>query len=220
MYANKENTMKLVVITNPYDVKNEIEIINRLFSEGLDELHIRKPKYDRVKMKKFIADIDSEYHSKLVLHTHYSLVNVFDIHKIHLGHDWIFNAATNFYLNTVILKGKKVLKSTTITDCKSLYKPIAGINEIMLGPVFAKFTYFTDNQLIKTETLQKALRHSKLPVTALGGVCSQNLEFFKNVGFKGAAMQSNIWKSMDPIESFIEVRDHFIATEQKLRIAV
>jgi thiamine-phosphate pyrophosphorylase len=220
MYPNRENNMKLSIITNPYEVKFESDIINRLFSEGLDELHVRKPEYDRADMKNFINAIDREYHHKLVLHSYYSLVNTFDIHKIHLGHDWIFNSATDMYLNMVILKGKKVSRSMTITNCKSLYKPIAGINELMLGPVFAKFTYNIDNQLISTSDLEKGLRHSKLPVTALGSVSTQTLEFFKNAGFKGAAMQSSIWKSSDPVGAFIEVRDHFIATEHKLRIAV
>lgn len=220
MYRHRENNMKLTVITNPYTVKNETELINRLFAEGLDELHIRKPKFEMADMKKFINKIDRQHHHKLVLHSHFLLVHSFEIHKIHLGHNWIHNLATRLYLDRVILRGKKVSKSITITDAKALYKPIEGIDEVMLGPVFARFTYFTDNQLMKTEELEKALRHSKLPVTALGGVSSQTLEFFKNTGFNGIAMQSSIWKSMDPMASFMEIKEHYTATTRQLRIAV
>jgi thiamine monophosphate synthase len=221
MFKNNNTPMKLVIVTNPYDVKFETSIINRLFSEGLDELHIRKPDYDKKDMKKFINEIDPEYHHKLVLHSFYSLVHTFDIRRIHLAHDWIINAATNLYLNSVILKGKKVSKSMTIVHCDFLYRPIAGINEYMLGPIFTKFSYHVDKQLIPTEDLEKSLRHSKLPVTALGGVSSDNLEFLKSVGFNGLAMQSNIWKNADPVQSFIDVRDHFTTTTyHKLRIAV
>jgi thiamine-phosphate pyrophosphorylase len=220
MHRNHNNPMKLVVITNPYDVKSETKNINQMFRQGLDELHIRKPNYDKEMMRNFIEEIDSEYHHKIVLHSFYSLVNTFDIHQIHLSYDWVINFATNFYLNNIVLKGKKVRKSMTITHCDFLYKPLLGIHELMLGPVFAKFTYNTDNQILKTEEMEKALRHSKLPVTALGGVTSETLEFFKEIGFNGVAMQSSIWKSPDPIESFIEIRDHYNATEHKLRIAV
>jgi len=201
-------------------VKNETSLINRLFDEGLDALHVRKPKINEIDMKKFINEIDPEYHHKLVLHTHYTLVNQFDIDKIHLGHDWVFNFATEMYLNMVTLKGKKVSKSMTITNCAPLYIPVKGINEFLLGPIFARFSYMTDKQLIKSEVLEKALRHSKLPVSAMGGVSTETLEFFKNIGFQGVNMQSSIWKSTDPVAAFAEIRDHYTATTQTLRIAV
>jgi len=78
----------------------------------------------------------------------------------------------------------------------------------------------TDKQLIKSEVLEKALRHSKLPVSAMGGVSTETLEFFKNIGFQGVNMQSSIWKSTDPVAAFAEIRDHYTATTQTLRIAV
>jgi thiamine monophosphate synthase len=220
MYQNQDNPMKLVVITNPYDIKFEIDRINRMFDEGLDELHIRKPECDMSTIKKIISQINKQYHDRIVLHSHYSLVNTFDIHKIHLGHDWIFNFATEFYLNKIILRGKKVSKSMTIGGCSSLYKPIKGINELVLGPVFSRASYTMNNQQIPTDEIEKGLRHSKLPVIALGGVTSQTLEFFKNIGFNGIAIQSGVWKSPDPVEAFLEMRDHYMATQHKLRIAV
>jgi thiamine monophosphate synthase len=220
MYPAQETLMKLVVITNPYDIKFETDRINLMFSEGLDELHIRKPQCDKAGMKKYISQIDRKYHHKIILHSHFSLVNTFDIQKIHLPHDWTFSFFTNLFLDHVILKGKKVSKSLTISGCSSLYKPIKGIDEVVLGPVFARASYTINNQQIETADLEKGLRHSKLPVTALGGVTSQTLEFFKKVGFKGIAIQSGVWKCPDPVASFIEIRDHYLATEHRLRIAV
>jgi thiamine-phosphate pyrophosphorylase len=190
-------------------------------STCLEELHIRKPKCEKEVMIKFISQIDPKFHNRLVLHNNYSLVNTFDIQKIHLSHDWIFNFATNLYLNQIILGGKKISKSTTLVTCSSLYKPIAGINELILGPVFSKYSANITNQLIKTEALEKALRHSKLPVIGLGGVYAESLDFFENVGFKGVAMQSSIWKSMDPVKAFVEMRDRNNARlGQQLRMAV
>ena len=220
MYQFKDSHMKLVVFTNPYDIKFETERINQMFSEGLDELHIRKPKCDRATFKKFISQIERQYHHKIVLHSHFSLVNNFNIQKIHLPHDWISNFVSNFFLDHVILKGKKVSKSITISSCDSLYKPVKGINELLLGPIFAKASYTINNQQIPTADIEKGLRHSKLPITALGGVTSKTLGFFKNVGFNGIAIQSGVWKSSDPVAAFIEIRDHYMATEHKLRIAI
>jgi thiamine-phosphate pyrophosphorylase len=221
MYRFKENQMKLVLITNPYNLKYETDRINLMFKEGLEELHIRKPKCEKEVMKKFISEIDPKFHNRLVLHANYSLVNTFDIKKIHLSHDWIFNFATNLYLNQIILGGKNISKSTTLVTCSSLYKPMVGINELILGPVFSKYSANITNQLIKTEELEKAVRHSKLPVIGLGGVSAQTLDFFENVGFKGVAMQSSIWKSIDPVKAFVEMRDRNNASVgEQLRMAV
>jgi thiamine monophosphate synthase len=196
--------MKLVLITSPYDAKFEADTINRLFREGLHELHLRKPDFDNAAMKKLIGRIDSEYHHKLVLHSHYSLVNTFDIHKIHLGHERMINFATDLYLDRVVLKGKKVLKSLTIAHCDFLYKT-KGINEFMLGPVFDNPSFNVSKQLIPTAELENILHSTSLPVIALGGVTLQTLEFFKTLGFG----------------SFIEMRDHqHSPAEYKLRIAV
>ncbi|MFA4852318.1 MAG: hypothetical protein WC868_02965 [Bacteroidales bacterium] len=43
---NNKNIPKLIVITSPEPVNNEFEIINSLFNEGLECLHVRKPDYD------------------------------------------------------------------------------------------------------------------------------------------------------------------------------
>ena len=220
MFKSQDSPMKLVVISNPYELKFETERINQMFREGLDELHVRRPKCDMATMKKFIKEIDSDFHHKIVLHSHYSLVNTFDIHMIHLPHNWASNAIKTLFLDYLILRGKKVRKSMTIGGCKSLYKPIKGIHELVLGPIFARASYTINNQQIETTKLEKALRHSKLPVIGLGGVSSQTLEFFKNVGFDGIAMQSGVWKTPDPVAAFVEIRDHYVATQQKLRIAV
>jgi len=205
--------MKLSIITNPYDIKFETDTINRFFREGLDELHIRKPKYDTATMTAFIKRIDAQYHDRLVLHTHYSLVNTFNVKKIHLNHKWVVNYFTLLYLDKVILRGKKIIKSKTIPNCTSLYKPTDGIDEYVLGPVFSRATYVLNTQLLQTEELAKGLRHSKLPVTALGGVTSNTMDFFKEVGFKGTALQSAVWKAADPVRAFVEIRDYFMSKE-------
>ena len=213
------NPLKFTLITNPYDVTFETDIINRLFREGLDELHLRKPDYTKDDYMEFIERIDPEHHSKLVLHSYYTLVHNYDIRKIHLNYNWRKNPAMRFFLNQAVLLGKKIRKSTTVNNYKSLYAAKPGIDELIMGPVFSKISNSINNQLVKTETLEKALSHSKVPVIGLGGVGADTLGFFKSVGFDGIALQSSIWRSMDPIKAFIEVRDYDMQVETRLRKA-
>ena len=65
MYSSSK-PMKLVAITSPTRIKFETETINRLFNEGLDELHIHKPQYNKEVMKTFIGEIDFQFHERLV----------------------------------------------------------------------------------------------------------------------------------------------------------
>jgi thiamine-phosphate pyrophosphorylase len=211
------NKLKFTLVTNPDDTRFETETINRLFREGLDELHICKQDYDKDDTRRYIDRIDPEYHNRLVLHSYYTLVHSYNIKKIHVNHTWRKNNALRFMLDNVILMRKDIKKSTTVNNYKALYTPKPGIDELLLGPIFAKASHTINNQLIKTDSLEKALSHSKLPVIGLGGVGKDTLGFFKSVGFDGLVLQSGVWKTIDPVRSFVEFRDHDVQVERRLR---
>jgi thiamine-phosphate pyrophosphorylase len=200
-----QTLMKLVLLTNPYDVKFETDIINRLFREGLDELHIRKPRYSKEQVKAYISKIDAEYHPKLVLHGYYSLANTFEIHRIHIGEEWRKNTLLRFILSRFILRGKMVSKSTTVNSYKSLYNSKEDIQEVMLGPIFSQNSADSFVQLVKLASLAKAIDQSGINIIGIGGVAVETIPFFKQSGFSGVALQSYIWKSMDPVKAFIDM---------------
>lgn len=223
MHTSRNTPMKLVMMTNPTNIKFETETINRLFREGLDELHIHKPDFGKEAYIKFLDNIDSEFHSKLVLHDHYSLVHLYGINKIHVSRNWGNGVMADFILNRIILRGKKVIKTICTSSCVDLYKAVRGEDEIMLGPIFGRSMYMVNNQLFKTEEIARAVRHCKVPVLGIGGASLENIEVFKNAGFAGVVLQKSIWASADPIAAFIELRDkvnEVIEEPQTLRIAI
>ena len=73
----------ILVITPELIVPNETDIINQMFQEVLDLLHIRKPWISRNEMIEFITQIDESFYSQLVLHTHYDLGKEFTISRFH-----------------------------------------------------------------------------------------------------------------------------------------
>jgi thiamine-phosphate pyrophosphorylase len=221
MQTSRNTPMKLVLITNGTSTKFETETINRLFREGLDELHIRKPSLEKKDQIKFIDNIDSDFHSRLVLHDCYSLVHMYNINKIHVSRDWGNGIMSDFILNRMILRGKKVTKSVCVSSCADLYRQVRGQDEVMLGPVFSKSMYMINNQTIKTEDMARAIRNSKIPVLGVGGVSLENIDVFKQAGFSGLVLQKSVWKNADPVRAFIQLRDkvHEVK-EQPLRIAI
>src|SRR5258708_20361056 len=75
--------MQILIISNPLAVKNEPELVNELFEEGLELFHLRKPNYTAVQMLELINKIKPEYHPRVALHGHYSLTEKFNIKRIH-----------------------------------------------------------------------------------------------------------------------------------------
>lgn len=73
----------MIVITNPSQVKNEINILHSLFEEGLSLLHIRKPDFSEAEMAQFIDQIKLEFRNKLVLHNHLHLAENLGIDRFH-----------------------------------------------------------------------------------------------------------------------------------------
>ena len=75
--------MKLVVLTSENSVQNELSVLYQLFDEGLKVLHLRKPNWSLEQTDVFLSQIDTKYHSKIVLHNHYELSEKYDVLGIH-----------------------------------------------------------------------------------------------------------------------------------------
>ncbi len=61
--------MKLIVISNPTEVPNEINLVNKLFENWLEIFHIHKPSYSKEETETFIQKIPQKYHSRIFLHS-------------------------------------------------------------------------------------------------------------------------------------------------------
>lgn len=77
--------MKLIVITLPNFFPGEAEAITTLFRYGLEILHLRKPEADLTEIVKLLDQIPEEYHSRIVIHEHFQLVNQYNLKGIHLN---------------------------------------------------------------------------------------------------------------------------------------
>src|SRR5659263_705692 len=73
----------LVVITNPTAVADEAIIINVLFDEGLEILHVRKPGVAIDEMSALIEQIKPQYLHQVALHQHLEIAGDLGIHRLH-----------------------------------------------------------------------------------------------------------------------------------------
>ena len=77
--------MKWITITSPAFLSGEATFIGKLFSQGLDLLHLRKPEASLEAYKQLLLQIPEQWHSRIVLHEHFELAEEYKLHGIHLN---------------------------------------------------------------------------------------------------------------------------------------
>jgi len=181
----------LVVISNPTSIGGEATIINKLFDEGLEILHLRKPRVPIDEIKQLLQKIKLQYHHKISLHQHHEMAGDFDIKRLHFTE--INRIETS---NEVLIKLKTAnyILSTSIHQVQE-YKNLANtIDYTFFGPVFNSisktgYTAVTAKGFI----FPVQANHSK--VFAIGGIDAINILALKKMQFNGAAVLGSIWQN-------------------------
>ena len=78
--------MKLILMTTPYFFVEEHQILNALFDEGLEILHLRKPETEPVYSERLLTLIPETYRKRIVVHDHFYLKSEYGLKGIHLNH--------------------------------------------------------------------------------------------------------------------------------------
>ena len=77
--------MKLIAITPEQSVEHESTFISAILEHGFDYVHVRKPGYKMSEMRRYVSSIPAQYHNRLKLHSHFSLISEFDIAGLHIN---------------------------------------------------------------------------------------------------------------------------------------
>ncbi|MCF2220515.1 thiamine phosphate synthase [Chryseobacterium sp. PS-8] len=188
----------IVVITPEELVQNETEIINALFKEGLDLLHIRKPFINSEEMKDFIPNIHSEFHHQLVLHSHHDLAERFNISRFHFREIDRQNDLFKSFADRTI--------STSVHDIETFNELSEDWEYAFISPVFPSISKkgHGENSNILCEI--KKRNNSNVKLIALGGIHEKNINEFFNSRVDGVALLGAIWESNEPLDIFRKCR--------------
>jgi thiamine-phosphate pyrophosphorylase len=175
--------MKLTVITHETFFAGEANALNRLFEQGMEALHLRKPVASAAEIRVLLSEIDEKYHSRIVLHDHFSLLESFRLKGVHLNRR---NAERPEHRHLSISR-----------SCHSLdeLKNIDKYNYVFISPIFdsiSKKGYqsaFTREQLLQAK--KEELIHEK--IIALGGISAENISLAATFGFGGVAVVGALW---------------------------
>ncbi|WP_265429398.1 thiamine phosphate synthase [Chryseobacterium sp. YIM B08800] len=193
----------MIIVISPEElVLNETEIINELFQEGLDLLHIRKPFIDQNEMKDFIQKIDSKFYSQLVLHSHYYLAENFNISRFHFRE---IDRKNGLYQSFTDKK-----KSTSVHDIKSFNHLNKEWEYAFISPVFPSISKkgYGENSTILNDI--KKRDNSNVKLIALGGINENNIHQVLDNGVDGVALLGAIWESDKSLNVFGKCRENII----------
>lgn len=189
----------VILISSPSKVSAEAPLINRLFDEGLELCHIRRPNASEKDVRSLIEQIESRYHNKLTLHQHHQLADDYAISRLH------FTEHMRLQLTSVTAEQLKHsgFTLTTSVHCTQSFSQLNGVfSYSFIGPVFnsiSKPGYNAHPEAWNTYP------PANTKAIALGGITANNIHYLKG-HFDGVAVLGAIWCSKSPVDHFLQLR--------------
>jgi thiamine-phosphate pyrophosphorylase len=193
---------KLIVISSPYDLPGEQDIVSALFDAGLETFHLRKPAYTQRQTANFLKRLSPDHVNRIVLHSHWSLAEKYPVMGIH---------------GPSVPKWQAVLGPLTLSrschDMEEMHRAGSQFHYFILSPIFDSiskpgYRAAFDLQRLKQALTCKGEERITTPVYALGGVNSTNIATALEIGFSGVAVLGAVWHGQSgPLDSFNELKE-------------
>lgn len=189
--------MKLIIISPPYNIEGEIELLRYLFDDGLEYFHLRKPGIDSAILEKSLIDyleqLHEKYHDKIILHSNYDLVQKYNLKGMH------------YSKNNLPIRNLNYIKrqSASFHSIDEIEKNKYPFNYVFLSPVFdsiSKQNYKSNFDLTTISNLLKS-NHERVEVIALGGIDENTVLQAYESGFNGVAVLGAVWKTFEETKS-------------------
>lgn len=194
--------MKLIVITTPTFFTEEHEILNALFEEGLEYLHLRKPHTEPILSERLLSLIPEQYHKRIITHDHFYLKEEFNLLGIHLNHR-----------NSEIPDKYSGHISCSCHSIDDIKRRKGLCSYVFLSPIFDSISKSGYHSAYSDTELLRASKDGIIDrkVMALGGISLNNIQHAKDLGFGGAAVLGDLWNRFDPYASatYKDLISHF-----------
>lgn len=190
--------MDIIVITRPDFFDGETHLANSLFGCGMRRLHLRKPGASEDQLEKWLKDIDSQYHDRIVLHDCHSLAMKYGLGGVHLN-------SRNPEAPAGLPEGMTVSRSCH--SFSELEKFKDSCSYLFLSPIYDSISKEGYGAAFSRIDLEKAAGSGIIDrkVFALGGVSAGRIREIRSLGFGGAAVLGALWQAGDPVEYLREL---------------
>ena len=187
----------IILFTTPDFTSQESLLLNRMLEQPTLRVHVRKPDSTVHEFEQLLKTIDSNHHSRIVIHQHHPLAEKYQLGGIHFTE-----------------KDRLGQPQSTQAVSTSFHELQTALNEqehyryFFCSPVFpsiSKAGYSTDeNWDISTET-----ETFRTKAVALGGIDLGKLTEIRQRGFQHIAVLGTVWQAPDPVKELDELFRRF-----------
>ena len=178
----------IIVLTLPQFFAGESDQLIQLLESGkTDLIHLRKPGSSHDEFEALIRQLPSSLYDRLVTHDHFDLAEKYGLHGVHL--------------NSRHPAEPECWKGAVSISCHS-FKELAECRRhpyayMSLSPIFDSISKPGYHSAFHREELESAHREGLIDqrVMALGGVTFSKIKEVMNLGFGGAMILGDAWKS-------------------------
>ena len=183
----------VIVITKPEMFPGEAEVVNTLFANGMQRLHLRKPGASEQEMAEWIGRIDLPFRQKIIVHDHHRLLRTMGLGGIHLN---ARNPEAPAWFSAERQKRGSVTLSRSCHSLEEIAQWKGVCDYLFLSPIFDSISKGGYTSAFTRETLLQAYHDGLFskPVYALGGVSADNIRSIYDYGFAGAAVIGSLWQ--------------------------
>ncbi len=187
--------IQLTIISHPQYFTGERSLLTELFEQGMSLFHLRKPESSIEELRTFIAAIPCQYHSRIVIHSHYSLASEFALKGIHCTS----KGRESFY-EWQHLPIQKSISTHGFCEAAAVDETFA---YAFISPIFDSISKPGYSQAFMHDALQQFLtRPRKTKFIALGGITNHNIQICKQLGFDGVAVLGSLWNASDVVTQY------------------
>lgn len=175
-------------MTRPTFFVEENKIIEALFDEGLDDLHIFKPGSSPVYVERLLSLLPEDMRRRITVHDHFYLKEEFNLGAIHLKDAKV--ERPNGY------RGKFSRSCSSLDDLKEAKRKS---RYVFLHNVFDSLSDENLHASFTSAELASASRRGLIDkhVYALGGVTLDKAPMLRDLGFGGIVICGDLWNRFD-----------------------
>ena len=188
----------------------DFEVLNNLFSAGLDFVYLRTNQVKDINWERIIAKLNPAFSDRIIISASASEF----IQESELVGHWKEGERKEL-LPEKLLPNK--VYSTSVHHLPDILDLPACFKYVFYSPVFPSISKPSYNPKISLITLQQDINGLKekkagLPnIIALGGIQTENVKKVKDIGFNGAALMGALWQSTDPVQAFTNIKKALIS---------
>ena len=184
--------MKIIAITSPKVIDEDVYLINTLLNNGIETIHLRKPDSTIDECRNLLAELSAEQRANIVVHDYSELYFEFSLKGIHVNKNV-----------TTLPEGYSGIKTRSCHSFEEIINYKNDYDYLFLSPIFDSISKSGYKSAFSEEMLLKASADGIIDnkVIALGGVTFDKMPYLRALNFGGVAMLGGVY-STDVLDFF------------------